>query len=105
MCNIGNTFNLSNSKEWLFIYPTGLFFKKWQVCILVNTDECKNDKSCKGLKLFKIQYKNNFNGIIADKDILPDFKVTSYANDHWISDDVSYAYNFICSFIRKSEGR
>ena len=105
MCNIGDTFNLSNSKEWLFIYPTGLFFKKWHVCILVNTDKCKNDKSCKGLELFKIQYKNNFNGIIADKDILPNFKIISYINDYWIDVDVSPAYHFIHSFIEKSEGR
>ena len=103
MCNIGCEFNIDNSKEWLFIYSTGLFFKKWNVSILVNTHECENNES-KGLDLFKIKYKNDFKGVVIDKNILPNFNLVSYSGDFWKYDEMTKAFRHICSFIRQTKG-
>lgn len=101
LCQKGKAFNLWNSEEWLFLYSTGFFNKKWKVCILVYNDLAEISE---GLKLFNVRYRLNFNGIVSDKDLIPNFKLNSYNNEGYLTDDTSYAYKFIYSYILKITG-
>lgn len=101
LCQKGRSFNLWGSEEWLFLYSTGFFIKKWKVCILVHNDLSETSE---GLKLFNVRYKIDFNGIVSDRDLIPNFKLISYSNDGYLTDDTSYAYKFIHSYLLKING-
>lgn len=102
LCQRGSSFTLWDSTEWLFLYSTRFFIKKWKVCILTY-DGLKSQS--KGLKLFNVNNKIDFKGIISNKDLIPKFKLISYCNEGCMASDASHAYKFIYSYILKVNGK